>query len=110
MQQSAVVDSVRPLPNLWGMRCEAHQGETLTIVARREADHAALYRQALHDAPDDVLLARRERDHLRDRMTSAYETRERLVGVLSRIEDLHHPRGKGCSCGKRRCGVIDLLA
>jgi hypothetical protein len=105
-----VTDSIRPLPNVWCMRCEGHQGDTLTVVARREAEHAAMYRHALHDAQDDVLLARRERDHLRDRMTSAYETREMLVGVLSKIEDLHHPRGRGCSCGKRRCRVIDVLS
>jgi hypothetical protein len=43
-------------------------------------------------------------------MKSAYDSRETLVAVLSRIEDLHHPRGKGCSCGKRRCRVIDILS
>ena len=110
LEQHALVDSVRPLPTLWCMRCEGHQGDTLTMVARREADHVALYRHALHDAQDDVLLARRERDHVRDRMKSAYDSREMLVGILSRIEDLHHPRGKGCSCGKRRCRVIDVLS
>jgi hypothetical protein len=92
------------------MRCENHQGETLTMVARREAEHATMLRHALHEAQDDVLLARRERDHVRDRMKSAYDSRELLVGVLSRIEDLHHARGKGCSCGKRRCRVIDVLS
>jgi hypothetical protein len=47
---------------------------------------------------------------MRDRMKSAYESREMLVSVLSRIEDLHHPRGKGCACGKRRCRVVDVLS
>jgi hypothetical protein len=104
------MESARPLPTLWCMRCEGHQGETLNMVARREADHVVMYRHALHDAQDDVLLARRERDHLRDRMKSAYGSREMLVSVLSRIEDLHHPRGKSCSCGKRRCRVVEVLA
>jgi hypothetical protein len=110
LDQSAVVESARPVPNLWCVRCEGHRGETLTMIARREADHVAMYRHALHDAQDDVLLAQRERDHLRDRMKTAYDSREMLVALLSRIEDLHHARGRGCSCGKRRCRVVDLLS
>jgi hypothetical protein len=110
LEQSALVDDARPVPATLCPRCDAHRGDALAVAARREADHAAMYRHALHDAQDDALLAQSERDHYRDRMKSAYDSREMLVAALSRIEELHHPRGRGCSCGKRWCRVTDVLA
>lgn len=110
LEQSAIVDDEQAEPATCCVRCTGHRGDALTVVARREAEHAAMYKHALHDAQDDALLAQSERDHYRDRMRSAYETREMLVRTLSRIDDLHHPRGRGCSCGRRRCRVIEALA
>jgi hypothetical protein len=87
-----------------------HRGDTIADVARREADHAQLYRRALTDAQDDALLAQSERDYCRDKMQAAYETRELLVKVLADIESAHHYRGNRCSCGKRGCRVVEQLA
>lgn len=92
------------------LRCLDHHGATIADVARRESDHAQLYRRALIDAQDDVLLARSERDYCSDKMQAAYDTREMLVKVLADIESHHHPRGNRCSCGKRGCRVGELLA
>lgn len=92
------------------LRCLDHRGDTIADVARREADHAQLYRRALTDAQDDALLAQSERDYCRDKMQAAYETREMLVKVLADIDSAHHYRGNRCSCGKRGCRVVERLA
>jgi hypothetical protein len=92
------------------LRCVDHQGGAIADVARRESDHAQLYRRALIDTQDDVLLARSERDFCQDKMQTVYETRELLVKVLADIESLHHYRGNRCSCGKRGCRVMELVA
>ncbi|HEY8302151.1 MAG TPA: hypothetical protein VIG48_09640 [Jatrophihabitans sp.] len=91
-------------------RCAQHADETLEDLAGRDADHAAMYQHALIDAQDETLLAQSERDHYRTKMQAAYSSREVLVDVLSRLDDLHHPRGKRCSCGRRGCRVVALLA
>jgi hypothetical protein len=90
-------------------RCTSHRGEHVAIVAVREADHAALYKHAMIDAQDDVVLARAERDFYRHKMQAAYSTRQLLVEVLARIDQLHHRRGKRCVCGKPGCRVPAAL-
>lgn len=92
------------------VRCRQHSDETIENLAAREADHAAMYHHALIDAQDETLLAQGERDHCRDKMQAAYGSREILVQVLSQIDDLHHLRGKRCTCGRRGCGIPALLA
>ncbi|HEY2296453.1 MAG TPA: hypothetical protein VGH43_01895 [Jatrophihabitans sp.] len=92
------------------VRCLQHSDETLDNFAAREADHAAMYHHALIDAQDETLLAQGERDHYRDRMQAAYASREILVQVLAQLDDLHHLRGKRCSCGRRGCRVATVLA
>jgi hypothetical protein len=95
---------------IWCIRCAGHRGETIEIVAVREAEHAAMFKRALLDAQDDTLLARGERDFFRDKMQTAYTSREELVRVLSRIDDVHHLRGSRCACGRRGCRVVRLLS
>lgn len=92
------------------VRCLDHGGESLADVARREADHAQLYRRSLSDAQDDILFAQGERDVYQDKIQAAYATRELLVRTLSRIDAHHHYRGTRCSCGKRRCRVVEVLS
>ncbi|MEO8888163.1 MAG: hypothetical protein ABI429_02570 [Jatrophihabitantaceae bacterium] len=92
------------------VRCAGHRGDSIEAFARREAEHAAMSKHALVDAQDDTILARSERDHYRDRMKTAYASRELLVQALSRIDDVHHYRGKRCVCGTRGCRVAALLA
>jgi hypothetical protein len=91
------------------LRCADHDGSTLADLSRRESDHARLYRRALAEAQDDVLLAQTERDFCQDKMQAAYDTRELLVRVLGEVAGLHHRRGSRCSCGKRSCRVADLV-
>jgi hypothetical protein len=92
------------------MRCREHDGDTIADLAAREIDHAAMYHRALLDAQDEALLAQGERDHYRVKMQAAYASRELLVEVLSEVAHQHHPRGKRCSCGKRRCPMLTRLA
>jgi hypothetical protein len=92
------------------VRCASHRGDSIEAYARREADHAAMAKHALVDAQDDTVLARGERDYYRDKMKSAYDSRELLVQVLSQIDGVHHYRGKRCACGARGCRVVQMLA
>jgi hypothetical protein len=110
LDQSAAVDEASNDPVIWCIRCIGHRGETIELVAVREADHATMYKHALLDAQDDTLLARGERDFYRDKMQSAYASREMLVRVLSQIDDDHHVRGTRCICGKRGCRVAGALS
>ena len=91
-------------------RCAEHADDTIEALAARDADHAAMYHHALIDAQDEALLAQGERDHYHTKMQAAYSSREVLVQVLAQIDDLHHVRGKRCSCGRRGCRVGALLA
>ncbi len=91
-------------------RCRDHSDDTIESLAARETDHAAMYHRALFDAQDEALLAQGERDHYRDKMQAAYSSRELLVDILSEVAHLHHPRGKRCSCGKRRCPIVTRLS
>jgi hypothetical protein len=92
------------------VRCVDHDGTSLAEVARREADHAQLYRRALADAQDEIFFAHSERDVYADRTDAAYATRELLVRALSQIDAHHHYRGSRCSCGRRGCRVVEVLA
>jgi hypothetical protein len=91
------------------VRCGSHRGEDLAVVAVREADHAAMYKHAMTDAQDDMVLARSERDFYRNKMQAAYGTRELLVEVLAQVDQHHHRRGKRCACGKSGCRIPALL-
>jgi hypothetical protein len=91
------------------MRCAAHDGESLESVAVREADHAAMYKHAMIDAQDDVVLARAERDFYRNKMQAAYGTRQLLVEVLAHVDHLHRRRGRRCLCGRSGCSIVVLL-
>lgn len=79
-------------------------------MAQREADHAQLYRRALTDAQDDILLANTERDWSREEMQSAFENRSVLIRALSAIEEEHHFRGGRCACGRRGCRTAESLS
>ncbi len=91
-------------------RCAQHSDDTIDDLAARDADHAAMYHHAMIDAQDEALLAQGERDHYHAKMQAAYTSREVLVQVLAQIDDLHHARGRRCSCGRRGCRVAALLA
>lgn len=109
LEQPVSVDDLDVRPVLSCPRCAEHRCDTLDSYATREADHARMYRHALVDAQDDVLLAHGERDFYRDRMKAAYGSRELLVQALAQIEHVHHARGKRCSCGKHDCKVLRVL-
>jgi hypothetical protein len=96
-------------PPIVCLRCEDHRGHAAEQVAVRESEHAMLQQRALLDAQDDVLLARGERDFYHDRMTDAYTSRELLLGILARIDAMHHHRGDRCSCGRRGCHIASWI-
>jgi hypothetical protein len=91
-------------------RCTGHRRTTAETVAVLEADHAAMYKHAMIDAQDDLVLAHGERDFYRDKMHTAYRTRQLLVQVLAEIDEVHHQRGKRCACGRSGCRILGLLS
>lgn len=109
LDQHALVRSGERTP-ICCLRCETHRGHSVEQVAVRESEHSAMRQRALLDAQDDVLLARGERDFYRDRMQTAYTSRETLLAVLAQIDGDHNARDGRCSCGKRGCKIPQWLA
>jgi hypothetical protein len=45
----------------------------------------------------------------RDRVRSAYQSRDAATEVLAKIADLHVPTGRGCSCLRRDCETMPIV-
>lgn len=90
-------------------RCTGHRSDSDAAVAVREADHAAMYKHAMINAQDDLVLACGERDFYRQKMQTAYNTRQLLVETLAQVDQVHHLRGRRCACGRPGCRIPALL-
>jgi hypothetical protein len=90
--------------------CRSHTGMLPEQVVRREAVHAAMFREALADAEDSAFLAHGERDFYRDQLTVTSADRRALGQALVGVHDLHHYHGMRCCCGLEDCAVANVVS
>ena len=91
--------------------CLSHQGDADSAQAKRAQQHEAMLRERLKAAKDAANLAYAARNEYREKMRSAYSSRERAASYLSKINNLHELRPSGaCSCGvKKGCKTAALI-
>lgn len=106
LDMDIAVDVERPRGAPVCTRCRLHRDDEFV----GNQDHAAMYRLALAEAQDETSLIQGERDFYRERSVNTAKNAETLIGVLTRLDDLHHDRGARCSCGETSCPVLDVLA
>jgi hypothetical protein len=82
---------------------KGHQGATLDHKLRRAESHERLY----WDRTERALKFARECGEKRQ---WAYESRDRLLGMLNETVTSHYPNGKGgCRCGAQKCDLMMIL-
>jgi hypothetical protein len=77
---------------------------------KRAQKHEELLRKHLEAASKSAANAYLARDQAKEKMHAAYESRERAVDYLSKINDHHQmcPDGS-CSCGRKGCSTSELI-
>jgi hypothetical protein len=99
------------LPDRFCRVCMNHQGDDPVRVLRRAENHEALLRARLNAAATAADTAYAARDEYKAKMYHAYNSREKAVRYLARVNDLHTLRPNGtCSCGmKPRCRTAAVI-
>lgn len=82
--------------------CIGHQGPSPDSALRRAEKHVTLLQERLESARVAADEAYKARDDYKSKMHHAYNSREKAIRYLQRVNDLHALRPNGaCSCGLR---------
>lgn len=98
-------------------RCAPHRQTDADALIQRAEDHAQWYWDHSQKAVNAARRMRHEVDEAeakasdaKDRMVSAYRSRDHGTRLMKKIADLHAPAQRGCSCGKRPdCATAKII-
>jgi hypothetical protein len=101
-------------------RCASHQGADAESRIRRAEDHAQWYWEFAEQKDAEAKAARARATEAeaateiqvgdaRDRMISAFRSRDSCVRALAQIAGHHQPTRNGCSCRRRDCETLPIV-
>lgn len=102
---SAVVNG-RGLVRGWRCRtCNGHQDDAL----KKARDHEGEVRARWQETVDELHATQDQADDYRDKMLSAFRSRDAVLRQIEKLERYHRPTEDGCICGKGNCETLTVI-